>query len=456
MTAAVCACCGTPLRQLLGRGAVVRARYRVDALCGSGGFGAVYRATDLATGQTVALKENLAHRTVARFEREARLLMALDHPHLPKVHAVFTDEDTGRAYLVMDFVPGESLESWVAHRGCLTWQEAQAVFGQIVAAVAYLHQQGVIHRDIKPSNILLRRYWAQASVDDWEEVILPPPGLTETAIAKLTDRARFQRGWAYWQDGWRLQKLKRHGWTLGGVCLGGDSPGGPEYQVWVILGDGGVVARFCDCPDFRRERFCKHLVALLLAWVYEPHKFEVVAEKMGHRLAHRLLPHLTPQWHAMLVDFGVAKALEPINPARPHSSSLVAWTDGFSPPEQYQSGAAVDARADQYALAATLLFALTGRLPPDALTRMARRRQGKPDLPAKPLGVPEPVWQALRVALHLDPAQRFDNVLAFWDAAQDGIRAASPAHQKAAQCWLTEWANKLRRWAHALGFNLHR
>lgn len=419
MTALVCGRCGTPLRQLLGRGQRVGGRYQVESVCGCGGFGAVYRAIDIATGKPVALKENHHHRTFPRFEREARLLMNLTHPHLPKVRSVFLDPSTGRAYMVMDFIAGETLESLVKRRGRLSWPETQPLFSQLVTAIAFLHRHGIVHRDIKPANIIVQRHWAQAKVDEWEEIVLPPPTLTEEQVARLTDPLRFQRGQAYWQDGWRLKGLKRHGWTLGSTCLGGESPEDHRaYQVWAMLSNNGVAARFCDCPDFRKERFCKHLVALLLAWVHEPDKFQVVAEKMGHRVTQRPLQRQTPQWHAFLVDFGVAKVLEPLNPRRPRSSSIVAWADGYSPPEQYQSGATVDGRADQYALAATLLFALSGETPPDALTRMTLWRERKPDLPPKPFGLSPSIWHAIKIAMSFDQSHRFSSVVTFWEAVQ--------------------------------------
>jgi serine/threonine protein kinase len=120
--------------------------------------------------------------------------------------------------------------------------------------------------------------------------------------------------------------------------------------------------------------------------------------------------------HVFLVDFGVAKVMEEVDPKRPRSSSIVAWTDGYSPPEQYASGVQVDARADQYALAATMVFALTGKTPDDAFTRMAKFREGEPTLPPKPDGVPESVWKAIEVAMRFEPSQRFDDVDKFWEA----------------------------------------
>ena len=152
---AICPKCGTEQRQLLGKGTVLIGRYQIEAVLGCGGFGAVYKATNLLTGQLVAIKENRQHRTFARFEREANLLLNLNHPHLPRVHESFLDAVTGRAYLVMDFVAGETLEALVKKRGRLNWDEAMPIFGALVDALAYLHEHGVVHRDIKPANIIV-------------------------------------------------------------------------------------------------------------------------------------------------------------------------------------------------------------------------------------------------------------------------------------------------------------
>jgi hypothetical protein len=207
---------------------------------------------------------------------------------------------------------------------------------------------------------------------------------------------------------------------------------GKSYQVvWEILGEfirrsvNASVAPFwlskkrnCTCSDFRGRRLCKHLVALLLAWVHEPQRFKVVSEKKERRPIKRQVPRQVERQHVFLVDFGVAKVIEEVDPKRPRSSSIVAWTDGYSPPEQYASGVQVDARADQYALAATMVFALTGKTPDDAFTRMEKFREGEPTLPPKPDGVPESVWKAIEVAMRFEPSQRFDDVNEFLKAAR--------------------------------------
>jgi serine/threonine protein kinase len=141
----------------LSPGDVLNKRYRIVKQLGQGGFGAVYRAEDLALKTACALKENLDYWDEAQrqFEREALLLANLRHPNLPRVTDYFYLPGQGQ-YLVMDFVEGYDLQTILDRIGQpLTEKQVMVWMDQICDALAYLHAQNppVIHRDIKPANI---------------------------------------------------------------------------------------------------------------------------------------------------------------------------------------------------------------------------------------------------------------------------------------------------------------
>lgn len=148
----------------LAQGQVLNNRYRIAALLAQGGFGAVYRAWDLNLNSPVALKENLTGtpEAVSQFTIEAKLLANLRHENLPYVIDYFSlpgqGEDSGAttAYMVMEFVEGQDLQSMVDDAGS-PLPETQAVTWviQVCNALIYLHAQNppIIHRDIKPANI---------------------------------------------------------------------------------------------------------------------------------------------------------------------------------------------------------------------------------------------------------------------------------------------------------------
>ncbi len=141
---------------LLAKGNILGNRYRIDALLGSGGMGAVYRAWDLRLDRYVAIKENaLASPESARqFEREAKMMARLRHPNLPTVSDHFVAR-SGAQYLVMDYIEGEDLGQMLQRAGPLDESRAIAWIQQVCDALIYLHSQRppIIHRDIKPANI---------------------------------------------------------------------------------------------------------------------------------------------------------------------------------------------------------------------------------------------------------------------------------------------------------------
>jgi eukaryotic-like serine/threonine-protein kinase len=129
--------------------------YQVVSLLGAGGMGEVYQAHDSKLGRNVAIKvlpAAFVHDPdrLSRFQREARMLAALNHPNIATIHGL--EEDTGRNYLVMELVPGETLAERLS-TGALGMEEALKIAVQIAEALEAAHEKGVIHRDLKPANV---------------------------------------------------------------------------------------------------------------------------------------------------------------------------------------------------------------------------------------------------------------------------------------------------------------
>ena len=132
--------------------------YRIVQLLGAGGMGEVYRARDAKLGRDVAIKVlprifSVDPARRARFDREARLLASLNHPHIAAVYG--TEESDGVPALVMELVEGEDLAQWIA-RGPIALADALPMAAQLAEALEAAHEQGIIHRDLKPANIKVR------------------------------------------------------------------------------------------------------------------------------------------------------------------------------------------------------------------------------------------------------------------------------------------------------------
>lgn len=140
-------------------GHVLAERYRIEGKLGTGGIGVVYRAVQLPLARPVAVKvlhEDLTTLAElrARFEREARVLSALTHPHVVSISDYGIDDD--RPFLVMELLEGQTLEE-IVREDPIEPDRALAIARQILRGLAFAHSKGIAHRDLKPANVFLSR-----------------------------------------------------------------------------------------------------------------------------------------------------------------------------------------------------------------------------------------------------------------------------------------------------------
>ena len=129
--------------------------YEIVSPLGAGGMGEVYRARDTQLGREVAIKVLPAAFTadrdrLSRFEREARMLASLNHPHIGAIYGV--EESAGARALILELVEGPTLSDRLA-AGPIPLKESLAIVRQIADALEAAHAKGIVHRDLKPANI---------------------------------------------------------------------------------------------------------------------------------------------------------------------------------------------------------------------------------------------------------------------------------------------------------------
>jgi serine/threonine-protein kinase len=130
--------------------------YEILSAIGAGGMGEVYQAHDTKLGRDVAIKvlpEAFAHDPdrLSRFQREAKMLAALNHSNIATIFGL--EQSNSTSYLVMELVPGETLQQRIKREGAIPIDEALAIAKQISEALEAAHEKGIIHRDLKPANV---------------------------------------------------------------------------------------------------------------------------------------------------------------------------------------------------------------------------------------------------------------------------------------------------------------
>jgi serine/threonine-protein kinase len=143
---------------------VIGGRYRLERRLGGGTMSEVWSATDLDLDRKVAVKLLATQANPARFEREARAAAALAHPNISTIYSY--GDAGGRPFMVLEYLPGGSLEDRLADHRPLPDEEAMRIATEIAAGLAHAHVRGLVHRDLKPANVLFDRQ-GRAKVADF-------------------------------------------------------------------------------------------------------------------------------------------------------------------------------------------------------------------------------------------------------------------------------------------------
>ena len=145
-------------------GSVLEGRYEILDRIGEGGFGVVYRARQISTGQAVAIKLMLPgkllssgdpSKEIARFRREMELIAQLKHPNV--VRLIDSGEHEKQLFTVLEYIEGDELAELLLHGGALSLSETVRLMTQVLEALAASHGLGIVHRDLKPQNIMVDR-----------------------------------------------------------------------------------------------------------------------------------------------------------------------------------------------------------------------------------------------------------------------------------------------------------
>lgn len=165
-------------------GKIFAGRYKIIKQIGRGGMADVYLAKDLILdGEEVAVKVLRTNFqtdpiAVARFQREAKAMAELDHPHIVRITDI--GEDDGLQYLAMEYVAGQDLKEYIKQNAPLSNREAVRIMGEILLAMRLAHTRGIVHRDLKPQNVILTPDGSAKVTDFGIAVAFAETSLTQT------------------------------------------------------------------------------------------------------------------------------------------------------------------------------------------------------------------------------------------------------------------------------------
>lgn len=190
--------------------------FLLEERLGTGGYGAIYRATQQALGRNVAVKAMFRKHpqdatSTKRFLREARLASRLDHPYAAHIYA-FGAEDDGLLWIAMELVRGTSLKQLLTTQGAFSVARFSPLLQKICEVIYTAHQQGIVHRDIKPSNVMV--------VSRAGRLL---PKLVDLGIARA-----IEQGVGYHSDAFALAALT--GSEAGGSISNSELMGSPPYM----------------------------------------------------------------------------------------------------------------------------------------------------------------------------------------------------------------------------------
>ena len=157
--------------------------YKIVDKLGEGGMGVVYKALDTSLDRVVAIKSLSAelarnHDLELRFRAEAKAQANLNHTNIATLYAFFVQE--GTAWMVMEYIEGETFHDIIQRRGPIPAAEAIPLFRQALMGIGYAHRMGIVHRDIKPSNIMVKRDGIVKVMDFGIAKVLGNRGMTRT------------------------------------------------------------------------------------------------------------------------------------------------------------------------------------------------------------------------------------------------------------------------------------